>query len=264
MRYDIIIKGFILSPPQPPFRGLMMAFGIDAPTAKRILAKFPCVVKRGVSLEEAQHFESALTAIGARVELQPEQPLPTAVVAARDFAATMLQLPDEVAVQLRFLAPSPKPNDAAPVTSDQSGVPDVQQHVPFDLPFDAPFSAPEPRQSLPNLDDDVADLLSRDVFDAVVQKAPAVALSVARTLAERVQRLTSGTEIRWMSLAGKKPDRRLLSTVSDPVMRQLRAAPIDADKHTVTIGMVDPQDGIALQTFQRAFACSDHRAASCE
>jgi len=103
------------------------------------------------------------------------------------------------------------------------------------------------------LETTVAYRLSRDVFEAVAQKVPAVALSVARTLAERVQRLTSPSEIRWMSLSGKKTDRRLLSVVPDSVMRQLRAVPIEADKHSVTIGMVDPQDASALQTFQRAF-----------
>jgi len=134
VRYDIIIKGFILSPPQPPFKGLMATFGIDAPTAKRILSKFPCVVKRGVELEEAERFEVALTAIGARVEVRPEEVVPSSVVAQ---PIAVLQAPlilrsVPVAVQQAPVAVQPAPEAVQPVlVAEQQAKRSLQQAPPL-------------------------------------------------------------------------------------------------------------------------------------
>jgi type II secretory ATPase GspE/PulE/Tfp pilus assembly ATPase PilB-like protein len=103
------------------------------------------------------------------------------------------------------------------------------------------------------LDSTVAYRLGRDVFEAVASKLPQVALAVARTLATRLARLNSEREVGWVSLANRPPDRKLVSTATETVMRKNRAVPIELDKHFLTLGMVDPTDASAMQTFREAF-----------
>ncbi len=96
--------------------------------------------------------------------------------------------------------------------------------------------------------------LGRDVFDTVVQRLPVVALGIARTLAERLERLTREGEVPWMSLANKLPDRRLWASAPEALVRKHRFAPLEMDKHFLTVGMVDPQDSAALDAIRQAFS----------
>jgi type IV pilus assembly protein PilB len=103
------------------------------------------------------------------------------------------------------------------------------------------------------LEPTVVHRLSRDVFDAVVSKVPAVALALARTLAARVQRLTSERDVPWVSLASRLPDKRILATASEALLRKHRVLPLELDRHFLLLAMVDPQDGSAMQAVQAAF-----------
>jgi type II secretory ATPase GspE/PulE/Tfp pilus assembly ATPase PilB-like protein len=103
------------------------------------------------------------------------------------------------------------------------------------------------------LEPTVVHRLAREVFDAVASKLPAVALAIARTLADRLQRLTSERDVPWMSLAGKNPDRRLLASAPEGLMRLHRAVPIELDKYFLTLGMVDPQDAGPVQVFREIY-----------
>jgi type II secretory ATPase GspE/PulE/Tfp pilus assembly ATPase PilB-like protein len=95
--------------------------------------------------------------------------------------------------------------------------------------------------------------LGRDVFDAVVQRLPAVALGIARTLAERLERVTREGEVPWTSLTNRLPDRKLWASAPDALIRKHRFAPLEMDKHFLTVGMVDPQDGVAVEAVRTAF-----------
>ena len=103
------------------------------------------------------------------------------------------------------------------------------------------------------LEPTVVHRLGRDVFEAVASKVPAVALALARTLAERVQRLTSERNVPWVTLASRPPDRRILSTAPESLLRKHRVLPLELDRHFLLLAMVDPQDGSAMQAVQAAF-----------
>jgi type II secretory ATPase GspE/PulE/Tfp pilus assembly ATPase PilB-like protein len=102
------------------------------------------------------------------------------------------------------------------------------------------------------LEPTVVHRLGREVFDAFVTQVPAVSLGIARTMAERLQDLTSAREVPWVSLSGRQPDRRLWASVPEALIRKHRTLPIELDKHFLTIGMVDPNDANALQAARQA------------
>ncbi len=104
------------------------------------------------------------------------------------------------------------------------------------------------------LEPTVVHRLSREVFDAVIQKVPQVALGIARTLAERLQKITAEREIPWMSLANRTPDRKLTASFPEALVRKHRVVPLEVDKHFITVGMVDPEDNNAMQTLRQAFS----------
>ncbi|HEX2679041.1 MAG TPA: ATPase, T2SS/T4P/T4SS family [Polyangiales bacterium] len=96
--------------------------------------------------------------------------------------------------------------------------------------------------------------LGRDVFESVIYKLPQVAIGVARSLAERLQKVTAEREIPWQSLATRQPDKRLLQSAPADVIRKYRVIPLELDKHFLTLGMVDPQDAAALQAARQTFS----------
>ncbi len=95
--------------------------------------------------------------------------------------------------------------------------------------------------------------LSREVFDSMVTQVPPVALGIARSLAERVQKLTAEREMPWMSLGNRQPDKRLWASVPDGLVKKHKVVPIEMDKHFLTVGMVDPQDAGAVQALRQVF-----------
>jgi type IV pilus assembly protein PilB len=98
----------------------------------------------------------------------------------------------------------------------------------------------------------VAHRLSRDVFSALVQQAPGVAVGVARVLAERLGRMTAEREIPWVSLAGRALDRRLWAMAPETAWTRARAVPLDLAGSTLTIGMVDPGEASAHNVIRQA------------
>jgi type II secretory ATPase GspE/PulE/Tfp pilus assembly ATPase PilB-like protein len=104
------------------------------------------------------------------------------------------------------------------------------------------------------LEPTVVHRLGRDVFDAAVQRLPAVALGIARTLAERLDRVQREGEVQWTSLSNRLPDRRLWASAPDALMRKHRFVPLEMDKYFLTVGMVDPQDGAALEAIRQSFS----------
>jgi type IV pilus assembly protein PilB len=92
------------------------------------------------------------------------------------------------------------------------------------------------------LEETVAHRLTREVFQAVVQQVPAVGLGVARSLSERLAKMTAEQSIPWLSLAGRTLDPRLWAMAPEAVWLRGRLAPIDLQGKTLTVGMVDPGD----------------------
>jgi type IV pilus assembly protein PilB len=103
------------------------------------------------------------------------------------------------------------------------------------------------------LDPTVVYRLAREMFEAIATKVPSVALALARTLAERMQRMTSEREVPWISLSQRKPDPRLLTSAAEPVIRKHRAVPLELDRHSLTLGMVDPLDLAGMNALREVF-----------
>jgi len=87
--FDIVILEFDRTAADSPAAGLQRVFPIDQGTALRLLNAMPVTVKRGVPQAAAEQYRSALSAIGARVELRkveapqaPQAPPPEQSAAA--------------------------------------------------------------------------------------------------------------------------------------------------------------------------------------
>lgn len=98
----------------------------------------------------------------------------------------------------------------------------------------------------------VVQRLGRDVFLAVCNQVPAVALGLARSLAERLHTITVERDIAWESLSGRAFDARLWAMVPDHVLRAGKLVPIELSGRTMTVGMVDPHDTASLDHLARA------------
>jgi type II secretory ATPase GspE/PulE/Tfp pilus assembly ATPase PilB-like protein len=98
----------------------------------------------------------------------------------------------------------------------------------------------------------VAYRLASEVFHAVVQQAPAVALGVARVLSDRLARMTAENDIPWTSLAGRAVDARLWALVTDAQWTRARAVPIALVGRALSVGLVDPLDLQAVNALRAA------------
>jgi hypothetical protein len=68
--FDIRLHGFEDAPGRDPSEDLARAFGIDVAQARRIVARAPVVVKKGVPEDVAERFFRALRDIGAKVTIE--------------------------------------------------------------------------------------------------------------------------------------------------------------------------------------------------
>ena len=98
----------------------------------------------------------------------------------------------------------------------------------------------------------VVHRLGAEIFKAVVQQVPSVALGVAQSLALRLKRVTADHEVPWVSLSGRKFDPRLWSLVPGITLFKNKTVPLTLDGRTLTVAMVDPLDGSALDPFRQA------------
>jgi type IV pilus assembly protein PilB len=103
------------------------------------------------------------------------------------------------------------------------------------------------------LEPSIVHRLPREVLEAVTSKVPQVAMGLARTLAQRIARLTSSRDVPFLRLPGGRGDARLIASVPETLMRMHRAVPIEMDRHFVTLGMVDPYNAAGAQAFKQAF-----------
>lgn len=101
--YDVVLLGFAEGQRiETSVEALQRLFGLDAATARQLVAEAPVTVKREVSAEVAKVFLDGLRSIGARVELRPvraaapRRPTPApaaAAVAASSTAAADAEQP---------------------------------------------------------------------------------------------------------------------------------------------------------------------------
>ncbi len=98
----------------------------------------------------------------------------------------------------------------------------------------------------------VAYRLASELFHAVVQQAPVVALSVARVLSDRLAKMTAENEIPWSSLAARSLDARLWALAPESVWTRARAVPLALVGRTLTVGLVDPADAQAAHELRTA------------
>ena len=101
------------------------------------------------------------------------------------------------------------------------------------------------------LEPSVVYRLGRDVFLAVANQVPAVALAIAKRLSERLDQMNAEREVAWVSLAGRPFDARLWAVAPEPLLRSGRMIPLEMNGRTLTIGMVDPQDVASLDQLKR-------------
>jgi type IV pilus assembly protein PilB len=102
------------------------------------------------------------------------------------------------------------------------------------------------------LENVVAYRLASELFQAVVQQAPGVALSVARVLSDRLAKMTAENDIPWSSLASRALDARLWGLAPEATWTRARAVPIALTGRTLTVGLVDPADAQAAHEIRAA------------
>jgi type IV pilus assembly protein PilB len=82
-------------------------------------------------------------------------------------------------------------------------------------------------------------------------RVPMIGLSAGRILARRVNRLLAEKGVRFVPLAKLQPDAALGALLPVRLMNEHKLAPVARRGTTVTIGMVNPQDLLAIDEVQR-------------
>ena len=100
----------------------------------------------------------------------------------------------------------------------------------------------------------VAYRLASELFHAVVQQAPAVALGVARVLSDRLGKMTSENDLPWTSLVGRTVDPRLWALATDAHWLRARAVPLALHGRALSVGFVDPADLQAVNALRTALS----------
>ncbi len=94
--------------------------------------------------------------------------------------------------------------------------------------------------------------LAAEILIAVAGQVPEVAIAAAAVLGERLEQRGADGQIPWVSLVGRSFDLRLWAILPDALLRDAGIVPLEATQRTLTLGMVDPQNSVALGKVARA------------
>jgi type IV pilus assembly protein PilB len=100
-------------------------------------------------------------------------------------------------------------------------------------------------------EDSVVLVVPAEAIRALAARVPSVGLAAARILARRVNRLLAEKGVRYVPLGKIQPDMGLVQSLPPRVMQEHKLAPLARRGNTVTIGMVNPQDLVAIDEVQR-------------
>ena len=93
--------------------------------------------------------------------------------------------------------------------------------------------------------------VSRKLFYKLVQTAPQVGLSIASTLARRIDDLNRDQRVRFGSLRGVEFDRELLELVPLRLVHRFRMVPIELGEGVVTVATPEPYNRVGLDEIRR-------------
>ncbi len=101
--------------------------------------------------------------------------------------------------------------------------------------------------------------LSRDTFHKLVQHVPQVGLSIAGSLAKRLDQLNRNQGVAFANLAGRTPPDQLKQMVPVTVVHRQKMAPVGVENNVVTLATPNPQNRIGLDEFKRLLRGMDVR-----
>jgi type IV pilus assembly protein PilB len=93
--------------------------------------------------------------------------------------------------------------------------------------------------------------LERADFEKVLYEHPAVALSFARVMAERLDRANEQSGVGYVNLARVKIDPRVLTLLPQPVVYEHKVLPIAFCNNRLTLAMTNPNNVVAFDDVRR-------------
>jgi type IV pilus assembly protein PilB len=103
-------------------------------------------------------------------------------------------------------------------------------------------------------EDSVIITLPADAVRALAVRVPSLGLAAARILARRVNRLLAEKGVRYVPLGKIQPDPTLVPLLPARLMHEHKLTLLARRGSTVTVGMVNPQDLVAIDEVQRVLS----------
>src|SRR5688500_12777999 len=94
-------------------------------------------------------------------------------------------------------------------------------------------------------------VLSRADFDQALRQHPAIALSLARSIAERLDRANERAGVDFISLSRLQIDPRVLALLPQTLVNQHKVLPISFSNNRLTLAMTNPNNILALDDVRR-------------
>lgn len=97
-------------------------------------------------------------------------------------------------------------------------------------------------------------VLARADFEQALQAYPGVALALARTIAERLDRANARAGVDFVTLTRLQVDPRVLALLPLPLVTQHKVLPISFSNNRLTLAMTNPNNILALDDVRRVIA----------
>src|SRR4051812_9425069 len=94
-------------------------------------------------------------------------------------------------------------------------------------------------------------VLERSDFERALQAHPAMALALARVMAERLEAANRNAGIEFVSLSRLKIDPRVLTLLPQPLVHAHKCVPISFINNRLTLAMTDPNNIVAFDDVRR-------------
>lgn len=101
--------------------------------------------------------------------------------------------------------------------------------------------------------------LRREVFQRLVEHVPQVGLSIAGSLAKRLDQVNRTRGIPFASLVGKSPTKELKDLVPVSVVKRQKMAPVSMNGNVVTVATPNPKNKIGVDEFRQLLRGKDVR-----
>ncbi|MEX2272162.1 MAG: ATPase, T2SS/T4P/T4SS family [Vicinamibacterales bacterium] len=93
--------------------------------------------------------------------------------------------------------------------------------------------------------------LSRAEFEQALAAHPVIALALARSIAERLEKANERAGVDFISLRRLQVDPRVLALLPQPLVNQHKVLPISFSNNRLTLAMIDPANIVALDDVRR-------------